>query len=100
MNMSHELVDLTVPEVMQEIEHVLDDYPTHPYQSAFSKPELRQKLIAHVLSLMPNYYITKEAEKPSNNAQVRYSSRLQERLHMGMIIRGGILNILRSMPID
>jgi len=100
MKTPHGLVNLTVPVVIREIESVLEEHPEYPYQLAFLMPELRQKLIAHVLSLMPNYYITKEAEKPSNNAQIRYSSRLQERLHMGMIIRGGILNILRSMPID
>jgi hypothetical protein len=35
---------------------VLYKYPEYPYQSAFSIPELRQKLIAHLLNHVPNRY--------------------------------------------
>lgn len=94
--MSHGLVNLTLPVVIQEIDYVLDEYPEHPYQSAFSMPELRQKLIAHILCNVPNYYAVEGAQEPSNNAQVRHSSLLQERLRMEMVIRGSILHILRE----
>ena len=96
MTMSHKLTNLTLPIVTQEIEDVLEEYPEHPYQSAFLMPELRQQLIAYVLSQMPNRYEVKGIEKSSNNAQARHSSFLQQRLRMGMIIRGGILHILRE----
>lgn len=46
--MIHGLIKLTLSVVMQEIEDVLDQYPEHPYQSAFSIPELKQKLIDDV----------------------------------------------------
>ena len=53
--MSYELINLTLPVVLAEIENVLDDYPENPYQIAFSLPELRQRLVAHVLTHTPNH---------------------------------------------
>ncbi len=54
--MSPELINLTLPVVIAEIENVLEDYPEYPYQVAFSMPELRQRLLAHVLTHTPNRY--------------------------------------------
>jgi hypothetical protein len=88
--MSHGLVNLTLPVLTQEIEHILEEYPEYPYQSAFSVPELRQKLIAHTLSVIEGTQIS------SGNPKVHYSSPLQERLRMEMVIRGSILHILRE----
>ncbi|MEP0803815.1 hypothetical protein NDI37_06480 [Funiculus sociatus GB2-A5] len=48
--MSKTIANLTLPVVVQEIEKVLGTYTAHPYQKAFSIPELRQKLIVYVLS--------------------------------------------------
>ena len=48
--MSKTIANLTLPVVVQEIEKVLGTYTDHPYQKAFSMPELRQKLIVYVLS--------------------------------------------------
>ena len=94
--MLHGLINLTLPVVIEELEYVLDEYPEHPYQAAFSIPELRQKLIAHILSHVPNRYVVEGAQEPSSNAQVCHSSLLQERLRMEMVIRGSILHILRE----
>jgi hypothetical protein len=63
--MSSELTNLTLPAVIQEIEDVLYEYPEHPYQSAFSIPELRQKLIAHILNHVPNRLRPKEFKHPA-----------------------------------
>ncbi len=65
--MSFELINLTLPLVIQEIEDVLDEYPEHPYQSAFSIHEFRQKLIAHVLSQVPNQYVISGEQPPQEN---------------------------------
>lgn len=48
--MSKTIANLTLPVVVQEIAKVLGIYTDHPYQKAFSIPELRQKLIVYVLS--------------------------------------------------
>jgi len=94
--MSHGLVNLTLPVVIQEIENVLDEYPEYPYHSAFAMPELRQKLIAHILSQVPNSYVANVGQESSGHAQVRHTSSLRERLRLEVIIRGSILHILRE----
>ena len=93
--MSHGLVNLTLPAVIQEIEDVLDEYPEHPYQLAFSMPELRQKLIDHILNV-PNRYAIAGVKESSGNPKVNHSSHLQKRLRMEMVVRGSILHILRE----
>lgn len=92
----HALINLTLPTVMQEIEDVLEEYPENPYHLAFAIHELRQKLIAHVLSHVPNHYTVEGAEEPTKHLNVRHASHLVERLKMEMIVRAGILNILRE----
>jgi hypothetical protein len=94
--MSHGLINLTLPTVVQEIEDVLDEYPPHPYHAAFAIHELRQKLIAHVLSHIPNRYTVEGVQEPTTNLKARHVSPLAERLHMEMFIRAGILHILRE----
>lgn len=94
--MSHGLINLTLPVIIQEIEYVLEEYPEHPYQAAFSLPDLRQKLLAQVLSQVPNCHIVERTQEVAGNAKVRHLSLLQERLRMEMIIRGSILHILHE----
>ncbi len=94
--MSHELVNLTLPSVLQEIEYVLEEYPEHPYQTAFALPELHQKLVAHILSNVPNRYVVEGAQETFGKPKAHASSPLQERLRMEMVIRAGILHILRE----
>ncbi|PSB33660.1 hypothetical protein [Stenomitos frigidus] len=95
--MSHGLINLTLPTVIQEIEDVLEEYPHHPYHVAFSIHELRQKLIAHVLSHIPNHYTVEGVQESTSNLKNRRrTSVLAERLNTEMIIRAGILHILRE----
>lgn len=92
--MSHQIVNLTLPVVLREIENVLEEYPEYPYQVAFSVEEFRQKLTAHVLSNIPNRYtVIDDSQKPSK--EVDFLRRpIAERLQMENLIRGGILHIL------
>ncbi|XGW00134.1 MAG: hypothetical protein ACAF41_14510 [Leptolyngbya sp. BL-A-14] len=87
------LINPTLAGVNQTIEDVLDEYPVHPYHSAFSIPELRQKLITHILSQLPQHEGAQEAFEA---AQARHYSRLRARLKMEMLVRGSILHILRE----
>jgi hypothetical protein len=50
------LVNLTHQALIAEIENALDSYPYHPYRQAFANPDLRQDLIAYVLSRIPCTY--------------------------------------------
>lgn len=58
--MEKKLLNLTLPVVIEEIEAILETYPKYPYQQAFSLTELRQDLIAYVLSRVPNKYTVVE----------------------------------------
>jgi hypothetical protein len=49
------VVNLTQQSVVGEIEGVLNTYPYHPYQKAFAIPDLRQELIAFVLTRLPSF---------------------------------------------
>ncbi|NES98833.1 MAG: late competence development ComFB family protein [Desertifilum sp. SIO1I2] len=62
--MSKKLLNLTLPIVLEEIENVLAAYPKYPYQQAFSVSELRQDLVAYVLSRVPNKYAAVEETEP------------------------------------
>jgi hypothetical protein len=66
--MSKTIVNLTLPAVIKAIEDVLETYPHHPYQQAFSVPDLRQELIAYVMSRVSNcYVVVDEGQQPSIN---------------------------------
>jgi hypothetical protein len=90
------LMNLPLTGIDQVIEDVLDEYPAHPYQSAFSMPELRQKLIAHILSQLPHCPEVESINRSSNPDRITYHSRLQARLRLEMLVRGSILHILRK----
>lgn len=89
-------MNLTVAGINQTIEDVLEEYPAHPYHSAFSIPELRQKLITHILGQMPYDPATEGLQDDSKSAHVRQYVRLQVRLKTEMLVRGSILHILRE----
>lgn len=92
----YDLINLTLPKVIQAIDEVLEDYPEHPYQSAFAIHPIRQKLIAHILSLVPNAYSVEGELVPLRNPNRVHSSPIAERLHLEMIVRGSILHIFRE----
>ena len=94
--MSYELINLTLPVVLAEIENVLDDYPEHPYQIAFSLPELRQRLLAHVLTHTPNHYTVAGEKLTLKSRNSLHPSSVQERIRMENLIHGSILHILRE----
>lgn len=94
--MTHELINLTLPVVVREIGDVLEEYPEHPYQFAFSIHEFRQKLIAYVLSQVPNHYAISGEPAPVRRPSSQHVSALSERLYLEMVIRGGMLHILRE----
>jgi hypothetical protein len=58
--MSKVITNLTQIIVNDEVEKVLETYPDRPYQQAFAIPQLRQKLIAYVLSRVSNCYTVVE----------------------------------------
>jgi hypothetical protein len=94
--MSHQIINLTLPVVLKEIENILDDYPEYPYRVAFSVEEFRQKLLAHVLSNIPNRYtVIDDSQEAPKDAKPLHRP-ISERLRIENMIRGGILHILRE----
>ncbi|MCX7595989.1 MAG: hypothetical protein N2235_19975 [Fischerella sp.] len=92
--MTKTIFNLTLPVVVSLIEDVLETYPHHPYQQAFSIPDFRQELIAHVLSRVSNcYVVVEEGEQPSVNYQSLACS-LKERSCIEDLIHEGIEKIM------
>jgi hypothetical protein len=94
--MSLELINLTLPVVLQEIEHILDEYPEYPYQAAFSIPELRQKLIAHILTHVPNRYMVEGDQELPRTSKFHRPLPTLEKLQVELVVRASILHILRE----
>jgi hypothetical protein len=82
--------------VLRKIECILEEYPQHPYQVAFSMQELRKKLIAQVLHNLPNRYrVIKETNAPDSTLKSINHS-LEDRMHLETLIRGSIYHVLRE----
>lgn len=94
--MSYELINLTLPVVIAEIDTILEDYPESPYQIAFSLPEMRQRLVAYVLTHIPNRYTVRGEELRLKESKFLRPSPMQERLQMENLIHGGILHLLQE----
>ncbi|WP_254173533.1 late competence development ComFB family protein [Planktothrix pseudagardhii] len=69
--MENKLLNLTLPFVIEEIENILETYPKSLHQETFSANNLRQELVAYVLSRVPNKYIV--VDKTENLEQTKLS---------------------------
>lgn len=99
--MPKNLVNITLGVVTEEVEIILESYPKYPYQQAFSYSDLRQDLIAYVLSRVPNKYIAIDSGESvwNQTAQVRCSS--EQLLHIENLIHTGIRDLVhRYQKID
>ncbi|MEG3861215.1 hypothetical protein [Microcoleus sp. herbarium12] len=95
--MQKNLVNITLGIVTEEVGIILESYPKHPYQQAFSHSGLRQDLIAYVLSRVPNKYTAIDSRDSANEkVQVRCSS--EQLLHIENLIHTGIRDLLHSYP--
>jgi hypothetical protein len=92
--MTKTIVNLTEPIVVQEIEDTLSTYPYQPYQQAFAIPDLRQKLIAYVMTRSQVSYTVVDSEAVFNPNAIHAS--IEERLQMEALIRQGIDQILQE----
>ena len=90
------LVNLTLALVTEEIEIILESYPKHPYQQAFSPSGLRQDLIAYVLSRIPNTYTTIEPYESVSNQRVQVRCSSEQLLHIENLIHTGIRDVLHN----
>lgn len=96
--MTKTLVNLTTPVVLAEIEEVLSNYPDYPYHKVFANPDIRQELVAYVLTRVQSVYATCDADQSEDQLDsVRSplcSIRTEESIPM--MIHEGILELLRE----
>ena len=94
--MQKNLVNITLAVVTEEVEIILESYPTHPYQQAFSPSGLRQDLIAYVLSRVPNRYTAIDSRESVSNQTVQVRCSSEQLLHIENLIHAGIRDVLHS----
>ncbi|CDN14702.1 hypothetical protein RintRC_4245 [Richelia intracellularis] len=68
------------------MEDILETYPDHPYQQAFSIPDLRQELIAHVLTKVSSCYVVVEGEEVPSFGLKSLPFSPQERFYLETLI--------------
>ncbi|GAB1540553.1 hypothetical protein NUACC21_32220 [Scytonema sp. NUACC21] len=93
--MTKTIINLTHSVVIGTIEDVLDTYPHHPYRQVLLIPDLRQELIAYVLSRVSNHYVAIAGEQ-----QLSFKSAhqllSQEILYIEALIHKGIEKIFQK----
>jgi hypothetical protein len=95
--MTKTIVNITITLVLKHLENILETYPHHPYQEAFANPDIRQTLIAYILSRIPNQYITlDQAEKPELFCSESLYRSLETTSHIESIIHEGIEKVLHE----
>jgi hypothetical protein len=88
------IINLTLQLVIKEIEDILEHYPEHPYQIAFSINELRQQLITHVMKQIPNYYaIIENVQDLPEDPRCLYASS-EEQVLLENLICNSITDVL------
>lgn len=92
--MSRSNVNLAISVVETEAENLLHSYPYYPYQQVFAAPNLRQKLIAYVLSRIPHLYAVIEAQEFSTDELLHCPS--EQRQQIEALIHCGIQFLLTT----
>lgn len=92
-------INLTGSLVVEEIDLFLATYPdNHPYHAVLSRPELRRKLVAWVLSKIPNRYTTLQDSQGRPVYPDFQCASLEKRLKIEEIIKKGIEVVLQDEP--
>ncbi len=95
--MAYTIVNLTLKLLEREIEDFLWDYPpNHPYRMVCSVPYLHNKLVATVLSRVPNRYCVVEETNFSVGEVGFYQSLLEERILIEDRIRAAIPELVQK----
>ncbi|QZZ22154.1 late competence development ComFB family protein [Leptothermofonsia sichuanensis E412] len=90
------IVNLTVPTVLAEIEQILTTYPHHPHQQIFSSPDVRQELIAYVLTRIHSVYVAVDRGEAITDKVETLPPSTETRAHLESFIHQGIHEILQK----
>ena len=96
--MTKTLVNLTLPTVVGEIEQIVETYPHHPYQQAFANPDIRQELVAFVLTQIHNVYVAVEDREPVSANSETTPALTESETHLKSFIHEGIQQVLQAHP--
>jgi hypothetical protein len=93
--MSETIINLTSMLVGRELDDFLAEYPPeNPYPILFSLPYFRQRLIAKILSSIPNRHVVVEDIQALANQSLYLLSSLEERIKIEDLIKREIPKIL------
>lgn len=96
--MPSRVINLSLNLAIEEIETVLAEYPVSTYQTTFSDPRWRHKLIERILSQFPSYCtILEEGQAPLENPRYLYRSS-EEQAYFQDLIRQSIANLIQENP--
>lgn len=93
--MGQTILNLAIPLVTEKIEMILCTYPSHPHQQAFAAPDLRQRLVAYVLTRMPAIYITVDDRQVCAVDSPEGCYSYEQHLQITTLIHQGIDHILK-----
>lgn len=96
--MAKTIVNLVSMIVNQEAEGILNTYPYHPYQHAFSSPDMRQRLISYVLSRTPGLYAVVEDENSQTLSHETSCCPTVQRHQIAALIHQGIRKLIEEKP--
>jgi hypothetical protein len=94
--MSTKIINLNLSAVRHEAAVVLESYPHHPYQQAFSIPALRQQLVSFVMNHLPAHFEVMD-ETETDTIDWNHNPVLAEqRAYIDEILRQGIERVLQD----
>ena len=88
--MPQTIVNLALPVVTEKVDTILLTYPLYPHQQTFAAHDLRQKLVAYVLSRMPGFYVTMDhsaacsLESPLDCYSSEQHEQIDQLIHQGI----------------
>ena len=85
------LVNLTLLKVTEELETLLETYPYLEYHHNLKNPELREKLLAYVLSRIPNHHVAIDVDQYPLAERKILSGTTEERMKIEELIYRGIM---------
>jgi hypothetical protein len=92
--MSQTIVNLTLPIVVEKINHVLNHASPWSERLTPAVPELRQKLTAYVLSRLPVVYVTMESEAACSMDNPTYCYSHEQQARIDQLIQQGLALLL------
>lgn len=92
--MATTMVNLTLLKVIQELEEILDLYPSQIYKQVARNPDLQQKLVAYILNRLPNKYITIEDDNLADKLSQNISCSTLERLRIEELVQQGVFYLV------